>query len=273
MERSEIATVDGIETHLDNLGAPANDFEEIKAVMSAVLKPSPHPHQSITSQAMTWFFDHMKWDAWIDSVTEINGVAAADPNRRQLAFQLVQHPRPKDKDHSALHVIEQCVVAHLMDYQMKRIQATPYLLRHLVAAFDESVVPVTGFEAVQEHSTKLRYARRAASLIIAICRLARLYPFSAIKLDLPPDVKAAAERLFDTAYMLDNPARAGHSERQNEISASNLATLLPDIINLRGRMICCSGQGLVNAESEYLLVRLLAFMCVAHDGAFKQLLI
>jgi len=53
MERSEIATVDGIETHLDNLGAPANDFEEIKAVMSAVLKPSPHPDQSIASQAMT----------------------------------------------------------------------------------------------------------------------------------------------------------------------------------------------------------------------------
>ncbi|GAB5587491.1 hypothetical protein Unana1_02391 [Umbelopsis nana] len=239
MERSEIATVGGTETHLDNVGAPANDFEEIKAVMSTVLKPSPHPDQSLVYKAVTWFFNHMKWGAWIDRVTEINEVAAADPNRRQLAIQSVQ--RPNDKDHSALHVIEQCVVAHLMDYQMKRIQETPYLLRRPVTAFDVSVVPVTGFEAVQEHSTRLRYARRAASMIPAICRLARLYPFSAIKLDLPPDVKAAAERLFDTAYMLDNPARAGHGERQNEISASNLATLLPDIINLSGRMICCSG--------------------------------
>ena len=72
-------------------------------------------------RSISWFFDHMHWDKWIDEATSDN---------RSIAFKCVQYPKTEDdimfRIALAVHAIFDACQTRLVDI--------PYLIRRKVMA-------------------------------------------------------------------------------------------------------------------------------------------
>jgi hypothetical protein len=72
-------------------------------------------------RSVSWFFDHMHWDKWIDEATS---------DDRSIAFKCIQYP--KADDHIMFRIA--AAVHTIFDQYQKRLVDIPYLIRRKVMA-------------------------------------------------------------------------------------------------------------------------------------------
>jgi hypothetical protein len=72
-------------------------------------------------RSVSWFFEHMHWDKWIDEATS---------DDRSIAFKCVQYP--KTEDHVMLRIA--LSVHAIFDAYQTRLVDIPYLIRRKVKA-------------------------------------------------------------------------------------------------------------------------------------------
>jgi hypothetical protein len=235
----------------------------ISLFMSAtdgILEANDHSLQAGV-RSISWFFEHMHWDKWIDEATSDN---------RSIGFKCVQYPKTEDhvmlRIALAVHAIFDDYQTRLLDisYLIRRkVMASKWVLhqkiekRHRRFSFNkfgtqnsELSTPAAGFSSLQEASSRRRYEKLAARLIVALCRLVN---DDQIHFPMSESLRTCATRLV------------------LEAAASRSDDLAPAVLSLSKAIVYCtanSTEGASGSDSQHVLIGLLAFLCVDHNGQF-----